>query len=135
MSHLTKVKSQITDLTLLKQTLDDLEIQYLEAAQGETLEIRGWNKEKTNAQLVLKTGGPYDVGVVVNEVDKTFEFVADWWGVETYTEMTEKQYVNKISQKYAYNNVMEKVRSKGYSVVEEKNDQKQNIHVVLRKWS
>ena len=133
MSHFTKVKTKINNLNLLKQVLEDINIQFIESTAEQQISINCFNNEKIDVQMELKTGGKYSVGVVEAE-DGTYEFVADWWGVEMYTELNEQQYTNKIIQKYAYNSVMDKVRAKGYDFVQEEVDDKNNIHVVLRKW-
>ena len=136
MSHITKVKSKITDISLLKKTLADLKMQYTEITQENPIEIKSWNKENIvkDMQLEIKTGSSYNVGVIFNEKTKTHEFVADWWGVESYSGINKDDFINKISQKYAYNNVMDKIKDKGYQVVNEEVDDKQNLRIVLRKW-
>src|SRR5512145_1039311 len=101
MSHFTRVKTQIKDLVQLKQALHDLEFQFQEAEAGSSLVIKGWEKQTESVQLEIKTGCSYSVGVVLNEGN--YEFVADWWGLETYTGVTQQDFLNKITQKYAYN--------------------------------
>ncbi len=134
MSHITEVKTNIKNLIMLKQALKDLNIEFVEADAQNMLEIKGWNKEKKEVLMELKTGCSYSVGVVLNEETKTYEFVADWWGLETYTEVSQEEYINKITQKYAYNTVLDKIRSKGYELVNEEVDEEQNVRVVLRRW-
>jgi hypothetical protein len=134
MSHLTKVKTKIKNYVILKQALSDLNIKYVESSENNELVVKGYNKEHEKVQMLLKTGGPYDIGVVHNVAEDTYEFIADWWGVENYVEMTQEDYINKITQRYAYNNVMDKIKSKGYDVVNENTDEKENIRIVLRKW-
>ncbi|MCP4133335.1 MAG: DUF1257 domain-containing protein [bacterium] len=134
MSHFTKVKTQIKNLVMLKQALDDLNITCVEAEEGQTIEIKGWNKDTTEVLMELKTGSSYSVGVIENQETGTYEFVADWWGIETYTEVTQEQFMNKITQRYAYNTVMDKIKAKGYDLVTEEVDEKEQLHVVLRKW-
>ncbi|MDY6969220.1 MAG: DUF1257 domain-containing protein [Spirochaetota bacterium] len=134
MSHFTKIKTNISNLNILKQTLKDLNIVYNESDINNKLTIKGWNNENVEVLLELKTGCSYGVGVVLNEENNTYEFVADWWGVETGTEVTQEDYINKITQKYAYNTVMDKIRSKGYEIVSEDVDEETNVKIVLRKW-
>lgn len=134
MSHLTKVKTQIKNYAILKQALTDLNIRYVESTESNELVVKGYDKDHEKVQMLLKTGGPYDIGIVHNVAEDTYEFIADWWGVENYVEMTQEDYINKITQRYAYNNVMDQIRSKGYDVVNEDVDEKENIRIVLRKW-
>lgn len=132
MSHFTRVKTKINDLVRLKQVLKELDYDFLEAGNNSSLVIKGWDKLTQNVQLEIKTGCSYSVGIILNE--NNFEFVADWWGLETYTGITQEDFINKITRKYAYDTVMDKIKEKGYSVVTEEIDDKQNIRILLRKW-
>jgi hypothetical protein len=133
-SHLTKIKTQISDLNLLKQALKELNYKTVENSDGSMVVIKGWNNESMEALLEIKTGGPYSIGVVRNAENNSYEFTADWWGVETYTGLKQEEIINKITQKYVYNSVLEKIKSKGYSIVKETTNEKQEIRLVLRKW-
>ena len=135
MSHLTKVKTKISNLIQLKQALKDLNLDFSESTEHEQQTIKSWHKENQEVILAIKGFGQYHVGVVLNQEDNTYEFVADWWGVESYTNMDQQQFINKITQKYAYNTVMDKIREKGYELVSEKVDDKQQLNLVLRKWN
>jgi len=132
MSHFTRVKTKINDLVRLKQVLQELDYTFLEAGQNSSLAIKGWDKLTQDVQLEIKTGCSYSVGVILNE--NNLEFVADWWGLETYTGVTQEDFINKITRKYAYSTVMDKIKEKGYSIVTEEIDDKQNIRILLRKW-
>jgi hypothetical protein len=136
MSHITKVKSKIDNLLLLKKTLQDLEIECIEASTDNSIKLKTWGKEKISDDIIMeiKTGSSYNAGVVLNKEDNTYEFVADWWGVETFTGVKQEDFIDKITQKYAYNNIMDKIKDKGYELVTEKVDEEKNIRIVLRKW-
>lgn len=138
MSHITSVKSKISDLQILKKTLQDLNISFSENVDNQKVAIKLWNNEvveKDNVVLNIDTGSPHNIGVILNEETNSYEFISDWWGVETYTKMTEEQFVNKINQKYAYNSVLEKVKDQGYDFIEEEVDEDNNIRLVVRRWS
>jgi hypothetical protein len=134
MSHFTKVKTKIKNLTQLKTTLDQLDYSYESSTEDVTMEIHGWNKDKTDVLLKIKTGGSYDIGVVENQ-EGGYEFVADWWGVETTTGLTQEDFINKITQQYAYSTIIEKIKKKGYDLITEEVDDKQTIRLVVRKWA
>ncbi|MBN2532190.1 MAG: DUF1257 domain-containing protein [Spirochaetales bacterium] len=133
MSHFTKVKTEIKSFIRLKEILEELDYLYEQSTDGVAINIRGWNKEETEVLLKIKTGGSYDIGVIKNE-DGFYEFVADWWGVETTTGLTQEDFINKITRQYAYATVMEKIRKKGYDLITEEVDEKQNIRIVVRRW-
>lgn len=134
MSHITSLETKISDLEILKKTLDELEIKYCLPVNGEKLTVTDWKKNKTEVDLEIKTGCSYSVGLVYNEQEKNYQFVADWWGVETFTGVKDDEYLNRILQKYSYNSVIDKVRKQGYSVVREERDENNNIRLSLSKW-
>jgi hypothetical protein len=134
MSHFTKVKTELKNLLMLKQTLDDLNLNYVEADAENQIQIKGWNNEEEEVLMEIKTGGPYSIGVVKNNETNSYEFIADWWGVEMYLEKTQEEFVNQLSQKYAYNTVIEKIQAKGYDISTEEVDEENNLRIVLRKW-
>lgn len=134
MSHLTKIETKITNLIFLKQALESLKMKYVEAAAGQTVKVKGWNRDSTEALMEIKTGGPYGIGVIQNKETGAFEFIADWWGVETYLGEKQETILQKISQQYAYSTVMDKVRKQGYTTVKETVEEDKSIRIVLRKW-
>jgi hypothetical protein len=133
MSHFTTVKTQISDLVRLKTIINELGFTIEEATETLKVFINGWNKSKEEALIKIKTGCSYDIGVIKNE-EGMFEFVADWWGVESTAGIVQEEFINKITQKYAYSTVMDKIREKGYDIVEEVVDDKQSIRIVVRRW-
>ena len=133
MSHFTKVKTNIKNFIRLKDILKALHYSYEQSTENTQVSIKGWNKENTGVLLKIKTGGSYDIGVIKNE-QGLFEFVADWWGVETTTGLTQEDFINKVTQQYAYSTIREKMKQKGYDLVTEEVDDKQNIRIVVRRW-
>jgi len=134
MSHLTKIETKITNLIFLKQALEALKMKYVEGTAGNPVKVKGWNKDSTDALLEIKTGGPYGIGVIQNSTTGAYEFIADWWGVETYLGEKQETILQKISQQYAYSSVVDKVRKQGYTMVKETVEEDKSIRIVLRKW-
>ncbi len=82
--------------------------------------------------MEIKTGSKYSVGV--RKCGENYEFVADWWAIETFTGQKQDELLNKITRQYAYETVLDKVRSMGYSVVDETQDLQQNLKLTVRRW-
>lgn len=129
MSHFTTVKSKIRDMQCLQLALDDLNYEYETSEEG--VQVRGYLGELETADLVIKASKTYDVGV--RKTQEGFELLADWWGVETTHGLTEEEFVNQITQRYAYHKVVKEVKARGFSleVEEEEND---TIQLTVRKW-
>jgi hypothetical protein len=132
MSHFTKCDLKITNLIALKRALDDLGYKYNEA-QGEVgVEVRGYKGQKLTGELSIDMG-KYDVGVV-KQADGTYEMVADWWGIETTKGVYEKEFVEEVNQKYAYQRVVIACEEQGYTLEETKNEENGSIALTMKKW-
>jgi len=127
------VKTKIRDLTCLKRALEDLAYEFTEATEEELVRVRGYQGETTEAVLSVRASKTYDIGVKVTE-DGTYEFIADWWGVETTRGVGEEEFIKKLTQRYSYHKVMEEIRKKGYTLEEEVNED-DTIQLRVRSWS
>jgi len=132
MSHFTKCELKLTNLGAIKKALADMEVKYTEAAQGQTVMVRGYRGDTLQAALSIDMGR-YDIGVVANP-DGTYDITADWWGVETTKGISEDEFKHRLNQRYQYHNVKEACDAKGYSLEEEVNEEDGSIRLVVRKW-
>jgi hypothetical protein len=133
MSHFTKCDLKMTNLEALKRALADMELSVVEAAEGQSVSVRGYRGQTLDAALSIPMG-TYDIGVVRAD-DGTFDLVADWWGVETTKGVSEEEFQTKLRQRYAYHNVLIACEAKGYAVEEEVNQEDGSIQLVVRKWA
>ena len=132
MSHFTKCELKMTNLAALKAALEDLQLTFQMAEEGQTVTVRGYRGDTLQA-AIKSDMGQYDIGVVANE-HGTYDLVADWWGVETTKGVSEQELKSQLSQKYQYHNVKQACEAKGYSVEEEVNEEDGSIRLVVRKW-
>jgi hypothetical protein len=133
MSHFTKCDLKMTNIEALKKALADMELNVVEAAEGQSVVVRGYRGQTLEASLKVDMG-TYDIGVVKND-DGTIDLVADWWGVETTKGVSEEELKTRLKQRYAYHNVLMACEAKGYSVEEEVNQEDGSIQLVVRKWA
>jgi len=133
MSHFTKCELKITNLAALKRALEDLDYTFTESQEHQSVKVRGWREQTLDAALSIDMG-KYDIGVVAAG-DGTYDVVADWWGVETSKGITEKEFRDKVNQRYQYYNVLQACEEKGYSLEEEVNEEDGTIQLVVRKWA
>ena len=82
----------------------------------------------------MDLGGPYNIGFR-KASQGNYDMVADWWGVEMRTGISQSKFVNDLNQRYAYHKVLSEVRKRGFSVAENETLQDNTIHLVVRKWS
>lgn len=132
MSHFTKCDLKITNLVALKRALEDLKHTFTEATAGQQAVVRGYKGAKLNAELSIDMG-KYDIGVV-KQADGTYELVADWWGIETTRDTTEKAFVEEVNQRYAYQRVLIACEEQGYNLEETKNEETGTISLTMKKW-
>lgn len=132
MSHFTKCDLKLNNLEAVKRALDDLELEYTAAEQGQGVTVRGWRGQTLEAEMSINMG-KYDIGVVKNE-DGSYHLTADWWGVETTKGVSEEEFKNKLNHRYSYHRVVQACEEKGYSFEEEVNEEDGSIRLVARKW-
>lgn len=130
MSHFTTVETKIKDLVCLKQALKDLGYEFSEAEQG--VEVKGYLGQKELAEISIHASRTYDIGVKATE--SGYEFVADWWGVETTRGVTQEEFVKAVTRRYAYHKVMSTVAAQGYTVETDEVKADQTISITVRKW-
>jgi hypothetical protein len=127
------VKTKIRDLVCLKRALEDLAYEFTEATDEQLVRVRGYQSDTTEAVLSVRASKTYDIGVKLTQ-DGTYEFVADWWGVETTRGVGEEEFIKKLTQRYSYHKVMQEIRKKGYTLEEEVNED-DTIQLRVRSWS
>lgn len=135
MSHISKIDTKIKDLSHLKKALEVLGIVYNEAKEGKTLSLIGYEKHEVIEDCILeiKTNSKYSVGI--RKKGESLEVVADWWAIETFTGEKQDDFMNKITRQYAYETIMDKVKSLGYEIVQEEQDVRENVRVTVRRWN
>lgn len=129
MSHFTRVKTQITDLDVLKRSLADLEYACAEGAV-----VRGYQGKQEKAELVVRPGGDYDIGFV-READGAYALIADWWGVHQAIGLKEPAFIGPVMQRYAYHKVLDTVRDQGFQLVQETHGKDATLKLTVRRWA
>jgi hypothetical protein len=129
MSHFTTVETKINDLACLCEALDDLEMSY----STEDLTVRGWKGATEKADMVVRSGSKYDIGVRRLQ-NGFYELFADWWGVETTTGKTQAEVMQPILQRYAYRKIKKEISARGFQIAQEKSTGKKEIKLTVRRW-
>ena len=132
MSHFTKCALKMTNLAAIKKALEDMQLKFTAAEEGQSVAVRGYRGDKLQAAMSIDMGR-YDIGVIENQ-DGTYGVTADWWGVETTKGVSEQEFQDQLAQKYQYHNVKQACEEKGYAVEEEVNEEDGSIRLVVRKW-
>jgi hypothetical protein len=127
MSHFSKIKTTLKDLTLLKKALTDLSVNW----DTEVKQIKGYKNQTSFANLVISQNNSYDIGFSWNGFE--YQLVADlqfWeqpWSVELF--------LDKVTQRYAYHSIVEATEKQGFKALEEVNLADTFIHLTLQRWT
>ncbi|MEA2107875.1 MAG: DUF1257 domain-containing protein [Pseudomonadota bacterium] len=113
MSHFTKVETKITELLFLKKAISDMDLAYEEGK----LKAKGWLWKKAKADIIIPTKSGYDIGFQFN--GKSYDVVADW---DSIGDIDQGDFVNELSQRYAYNVVSDTLAQQGFILAEEKTE-------------
>ena len=117
------MKIAFADRDLLIQALSDLG--YM-AEEGEDLRITdGVRSVKVDFLVSI----PYTAPVGFRKGKNGWQLVADWFRVN----LDRKKFENQLKQHYAYLSVKRSLEDQGFFTVEETRDEKQRIHIVLRR--
>ncbi len=134
MSHFTTVQTKINNLLRLELVLKELGFAYTKAEEGELVHVKGYLGQKTQAKMVIHASKSYEIGVNVDAETGNVTFVADWEFVEMTAGYSQDEFTRKVVQRYAYHTVKEEVTKRGYTLEEEKVDEKQQIHIKVSSW-
>ncbi len=124
MSHFTKVKTQLTDLAMVQRSLEALG--YTVTSGGA---VRGYREQETPADLVVRVDGRLDVGF--RQDGKTVSMVGDFWGSPTNAQ----DFLNRVSQRYAYLTIVEQTAQQGWQAVTEEAQPDGSVRLVLQRWA
>ena len=127
MSHFSKIQTSLKDLDLLKKSLNDLSIHW----EPELNRVRGYKEQTTFPNIVIKQANNYDIGFSWNGFE--YQLVADiqfWqqpWSIELF--------LDRVSQRYAYNSIVESTSNQGFQTVNETVQEDGSIKLTLQKWN
>ncbi len=124
MSHFSRIQTQMADKDIVLNALKDMGFTYQEGDQ----QVIGFGGQKTPVEIRIPLKLSYDIGL--RKKGNSYEIVADWFGVRG---VTQKEFTNKLMQRYAYHATRTKLEEQGFSMVEEKVEETGQIRIVLRR--
>ncbi len=127
MSHFSQIKTQIRDLTALQAALTDLDIHWKSGPQP----VRGYRGQTSTAEIVIEQENGYDIGFSQNQGQ--YELVADlqYW----QQSLSVEGFLRQITQRYAYNTVLQETSRQGFQVAEQQQQADGSIRLVLQRWA
>jgi len=122
MSHFTEIKTQIRDIEALGLACTEMGLSLVPNA-----EARGYAKQQTHGEHVIRLKGPYDIAVN-RQSDGRFGLTTDWWAGHVEKEVG-KDY-GRLLQLYGVHKTTLEARRKGLSV-QRQSQSNGNIKLVL----
>ncbi|MBR6088293.1 MAG: DUF1257 domain-containing protein [Anaerolineaceae bacterium] len=123
MSHISVLKVAFADRDLLLQALSALGY---EVVEGDDLQISN-GERSVKVDFLVKV--PYTDPIGFRKGKNGWQPAADWFRVN----IDRKKFENRLKQQYAYLSVMQSLENQGFLAAEEEQDEKQRIHIVLRR--
>ena len=132
MSHFIVLRTQITDAELLVKALVELGFTQVEVHQTaqHLYGYRGDVRPQTAEVIIRRTFvGPAsnDIGFK-RQADGTFDAIISDYDRVRYSQ----QWLNRLTQRYAYHVARAKLEEQGFALVTEETQQDGQIHLVLR---
>lgn len=124
MSHFSRIQTKMVEKDFILQALKDLGFAYEEGQQ----EVRGFGGQKTEVDIRIPLKLSYDVGL--RHTAEGYTLVADWFGVRG---VNQKDFTNRLMQRYAYHATRAKLEQQGFDMVEETVEETGQIRIVLRR--
>ena len=129
MSHFTTIKTQFVAAEPLKKALADVRAEFNLGEVRENALVSGYQGNTARADLVVSTRNQgYDLGF--RRQGESYELIADWFGIRDFKQA---DLTARLTQRYAYHTVKEKLDQQGFSLVEEEVKQDKTIHLILRR--
>ena len=123
MSKFVKVRTELRDVTMVKQALDDLHLRYDEHARYD----HAYSNASREAALLVRAPGA-TFGLQPN-ADGVLEVMADDMAMHAVS-----QTLQRVQQRYAYHMVRAEVEKAGFDLVEEQTGRDQVIRMTVRRW-
>jgi len=129
MSHFSTIKTTFVSKDHLKKALQDVTNEFGLGNIRENAMVGGYGGSATRADIVAGTRNKgYDIGF--RSENGAYGLVADWYGIK---DIDKDSLTNRLSQRYAYHAVKEKLEEKGFSFVEEEVTEENTIHLRVRR--
>lgn len=123
MSKFVRIQTELRDVSLIKQALDDLKLAYGENERYTHV----WSGFSGQVPLLVRARGA--TFAFREAQDGIYEAVGDDMQMATV-----RSHLQAIQQRYAYHKVLAEVENAGFSLVEERVGDDRVIRMTVRRW-
>nr|YP_010197088.1 hypothetical protein LK098_pgp198 [Crassiphycus crassissimus]UAD84892.1 hypothetical protein [Crassiphycus crassissimus]UAD85096.1 hypothetical protein [Crassiphycus crassissimus] len=129
MSHFSRIKTSITNLNILKQTLKDLNLKY--SIKKSHLEDSNGNLEYVD--MIIKKNDKNIMGFLWN--GKEYTFIADFDIWQHNHDIYPENIIEKILQQYAINSIIKVSNNQGFTTVEKEKLRDGSMKLIVQRWN
>ena len=126
MSHLSRIRTKMVEKEFLLKALEEAGYQH---ETGSGLKVKSYDGEQVDVDVKIR-GKFFSSAIGFQKKEQGYECVADWWGVRG---ISQKDFLQKIKQRYAYHAALSKLEAQGFSLVSEELEEGKRIHLKLRR--
>jgi hypothetical protein len=124
MSHITRVKTLLKDLNLIKKVLSELGVDFVEGTQLRVLEA------ELPVEVVIRLpDSRHPIALVLNE-DSSYSLSGQQ---NVMSSLACQELVAKLKQRYAYHIVKDRLAQQGFQLETETAGEEGRIHMTLRR--
>lgn len=123
MSHFTRIRTELTDRSLLIEALEEMDLQV-----SENVPVRGWGEQTTTADIVARGENGFDIGFRRSQSGQPFELVADWMGVK----VDQEEFRRRLKQEYAAAGAIRGAKQKGMTQITKQYTEDGEIEIVAQ---
>ncbi len=125
MSHFTRLKTRLQDKAALIAALQDLGYKVIDQPG----QVRGYGGASREVEFRFRPS-PLSYEIGFSRGPEGYDIISDWFGVQG---VKQKEFVQKLTQRYAYHLARQKLEAQGFTVAEEQVDAQGCIHLRLRR--
>ncbi len=127
MSHFSHIKTQIRNLSSLQDALTDLGVDWKTGPK----QVRGYQGQTQNAEVVIEQDNGYDVGFSWNGNEYALVTDLQYW----QQNLSVEGFLSKVTQRYAYHTVVKETANQGFHIAEQQKNEDGSIRLLVQRWS
>ena len=133
MSHFTVLNTQIVEIDALVKALAEMNFKHVEVHET-AQHLYGYqgDRRRQTAEIIIRRKyigrASNDIGFKWNK-NGTFDAIISDYDRRKYSQ----QWLNRLTQRYAYHVTRSKLEEQGFTLVTEETQQDERIHLVLRR--
>nr|YP_009498067.1 Ycf35 [Gracilaria changii]ART65330.1 Ycf35 [Gracilaria changii] len=129
MSHFSRIKTSITNLNILKQSLKDLNFE----CDIEKSHLRDSSGNLQYVDIIIKKNNAKIMGFLWN--GKEYIFITDFDLWQHHNDICPENIIERILQQYAINSVIEVSNIEGFKTIETKKLTDGSVKLIVQKWN